>query len=1342
MNVIRYSIILFLFMIFPCHNIGARKSSDFIYPFPELRPDTMVINGLLADSVTNLPVCFADIYFGNNSTFTKSNPGGEFMIPSQAVPATLKIRKSGYKEKIVSITSSAGFVKISLRPIEIHKAIIFSPKRYASLLKTAVEKLRKNSAFAPAERSTGELVYCRITSSVDSTINTLFESYAQMNINANSLGDYQSRVARYVPAGERIPGISGNRLSFSIDPYIRIPFMSLERYVKNRGSFEQDGKNIAIVSIVSGYTETFYYIDVADSSLVHITRHSGPGKSVKLPGPVKTLLDKRVTTTEISFSPPDERSKSCRIDCVIDNETFRLKQKKTSDRHISKTTLFTVIPDSSLITDKINEYLFSEALVEPVHQINYNAKFSLSGKISFFDSETQKLLLKPYNSAFWVQNALIKPVTWEQKQIKSWEDDNRFYSEKSFLHTNKLNEVDTLVKKLNSNIVFVENVYLEPDRPDYLTGDTIWFSAFVMDNLLMDSTSLSSILYVDLINAQNKLEKRLKLLIKNGRASGDFILGKELKSGIFRIRAYTQWMRNFQGEYLFEKEIPVYQSDINNLVVVDPVINRSAEGDSVNIYLQALLPSKYKTPEKKLDLFIRLNDSLNVRKSFNFRGDFRGSLGFFVPSSFSISSADIKLTLSDTGLISEQRLSLPLKPGIDLQFFPESGKMVAGIETAVAYKAVDNKGNPAAFDADIADENQKIITQITGNKSGIGKFNITPEPDRSYNAIVNITGTKYIFKLPQIESTGYVITYDADSSLIYIKKSSGEDKSRHYLLASMRGGIFDAIGLTLNPEALKVRIPFSTYPKGIVQITLFDSLYRPLAERLVFNNRPDKKMLIHVETGKNRYKQREKVNLTISVTDASGNPVESSLAMSVVDALKTDTLSSSDIESYLYLASELKGKIDNRLINLADTTTEGKSNIDLVMMTRGWRNYLWNSIRYRSSLAVVYPAEKGFYLDGTISTYNSRMPAGEYRLNFFDTKSGFTDIINVNERGGFRIGFPFFYDTHSLMIQNRNSKSMIDDVRFILDTVPVPGIDLRNNELLYAMYKPGYLKTINEKFAEKDTTSVPDKYIMLKEVIVKARRSRVPDSKPDKTVNLAKTDPTGKKYGSLMQMIREEFGDKAFIDTRGKPCSPILVANGNEYDNKLGGNSDKIELYSLALKTPVNEISNVKLYGAGSDYSQFLTPPFPMDLVLKFFKSDISPFAALKMAEMGFKIPSHIKELAGRIMEMAWGDLPVVSFTTSYNFYRGDPKGTIRVPFQGIYQAREFYQPNYENNKANKIDKRTTIYWNPEVKTDSTGKAHVSFYNSDLKGKALIRISGVSYQLRDAATVISNYGSN
>ena len=158
------------------------------------------------------------------------------------------------------------------------------------------------------------------------------------------------------------------------------------------------------------------------------------------------------------------------------------------------------------------------------------------------------------------------------------------------------------------------------------------------------------------------------------------------------------------------------------------------------MYIKTILPEEYRAREKQLEVFVRLNDTLSVRKTFNFKKDLNGSMGFFVPSSLSCSFADIRLTLSDKAVISEQRLSLPLKSGINLQFFPESGKLVDGIETVIAYKAVDNKGYPTEFDADIVDENQNKVTHITGDNSGVGKFGFTPQLNHIIQSAFDFVG--------------------------------------------------------------------------------------------------------------------------------------------------------------------------------------------------------------------------------------------------------------------------------------------------------------------------------------------------------------------------------------------------------------------------------------------------------------------------------------------------------------------------------------------------------------------------------------------------------------------------
>lgn len=1294
--------------------------------------DTIIVRGRTVDSKTNRPVPFADISYSNKAILTKTNSNGEFIFSQFTVPLTIKIRKFGYKEETILINSPVIPILIPLTPLETNKKYLnrkITVEYAASLLKRAVDKLNINGPNDLSDLSRQGLVYCRNTSSVDSSLCSLLESYAQMNVSRYSLQGYKSEIARFASTDNSVRGIAGNQPEFIITPFIKIPFF-VDRQIRHTGFFDQDGVRIVSVGFDFGEMEITYYIDDSDTSIVFIKKKGYSKLKQKLPGSPETWKDNENSSTEISFTRGKSKD-SYQIVYIIENETFKAIQKNEPGKIISRNNLFAVIPDSFLINNAVKEFVLKESLAEPKQQINFKSKYSTTDKNNFLENEIQKLLKKPYYIDFWTQNSLIKPDLSEQKRIQSWEIGNRFYSENRLSHSNETIGIDSLVTIMNKNIVSVENAYIELDRPDYLAGDTIWFSAFILDNLNIDSTSTSKILYVDLINAENKLEKHMKLFIRNGRASGDFILNRELENGIFRIRAYTKWMRNLQGEFLFEKNVPVYQSTVKNLFTVNPVINRCPEGDSVNLYFQSLLPSGYNKLEKQLDVFAKLNDSLSVKKKFNFKYDFYGSMGFFVPASLSCPSIDLKLTLSDTSFISEQRVSIPLKPGINIRFFPESGKMVAGINTVIAYKAVDNEGNPSEFDASIVDENQKIVMLLTGDKSGIGKFDFTPQSGKTYSAIVTLSGNKYVFNLPVTEPTGYILTFNSDSSAIFIKNNQVKNNSKHYLLASIRGAVCTSIETELNPHPIKIPLPFKSYPKGIVQITLFDSLFHPLAERLVFNNKQEKKMLIHIEPDKNDYQQREKVSLTVFITDAAGNPVQASLAITVVDASKTDSLKLlSNIESYLFLGSELKGVTDYSLINLADTTPSGVQNIDLIMLTQGWRNYLWNSIRYNNSLQNFYPVEKGFYIDGRITNYNTKRPVNDYKINFLDFTTGYNNVYNIDENGKFKIDFSLYYDTHYLLMQNRDKKDKVDDIRIILDTVPVPEINFRNNELPYVSLKQSYLRSINNKLAEIDSiNNLNIKYIKIPEVIIKVK-SRIWYSTPHIMIDLDKKDPTGERYSSLFQMITEEFGEKAFtglgFDTGGKTFPPILVVNGAPMTAIYCPPCYSAQ-YPWAASIPVNEISNVKFYEAGSDYSIMLTPPAP------------PPGGGW----MGFveDLQSQSQTPSGSFSSKGHAILPVVSFTTYSNSFRGNPSGAIVMPFQEIYQAREFYQPDYQ--LKNKItDDRTTFFWNPEVNTDSTGKAYITFYNSDLKGEALISVSGVSFQLGDASASLSHHISH
>src|SRR3978361_36518 len=119
--------------------------------------------------------------------------------------------------------------------------------------------------------------------------------------------------------------------------------------------------------------------------------------------------------------------------------------------------------------------------------------------------------------------------------------------------------IDKLVTTLQrwTDSIPQEKVYLHMDKPYYALGDTIWFKGYLTIGSRHQLSALSGALYVDLITDQDSLIKSLKLPVTSGMVMGDFILGDNYKAGSYRIRAYTQWMRNAGPDYFYDHTFTV-----------------------------------------------------------------------------------------------------------------------------------------------------------------------------------------------------------------------------------------------------------------------------------------------------------------------------------------------------------------------------------------------------------------------------------------------------------------------------------------------------------------------------------------------------------------------------------------------------------------------------------------------------------------------------------------------------------------------------------------------------------------------------------------------------------------
>ena len=123
----------------------------------------------------------------------------------------------------------------------------------------------------------------------------------------------------------------------------------------------------------------------------------------------------------------------------------------------------------------------------------------------------------------------------------------------------------------NDSLKIIEKVYLHLDRDIYYPGDNIWFKAYLVEAEDLLLSDYSSNLHVELISPASKILDSRIVRLTGGLGNGDFLLPGNLPSGRYRIRAYTNYMRNFGNQLFFNKEITLINSSYQGNLVADSI---------------------------------------------------------------------------------------------------------------------------------------------------------------------------------------------------------------------------------------------------------------------------------------------------------------------------------------------------------------------------------------------------------------------------------------------------------------------------------------------------------------------------------------------------------------------------------------------------------------------------------------------------------------------------------------------------------------------------------------------------------------------------------------------------
>lgn len=648
---------------------------------------------------------------------------------------------------------------------------------------------------------------------------------------------------------------------------------------------------------------------------------------------------------------------------------------------------------------------------------------------------------------------------------------------------------------------------------------------------------------------------------------------------------------------------------------------------------------------------------------------------------------------------------------VNMTFFPEGGNLVKGLNSQIAFKSTNDKGQAIDINGTIINHKNEEIATFSTIHQGMGIFRFCPD---STNYKVNFTykNENYTYRLPEPLPSGYVMTINnlqKESTIIQIERSDNNPGDTIGINISNRGQVyvFNILNMT-NQKECQLKISKSVLPTGVNQITIFTKNGDIIAQRMIFINHEDK-AIIQTSTSHKAYKPFEKISLDFLLKDQNKNPVETSFSLSIRDsATAFSGQPFGNIRTNMLLASDLKGYIENADYYLETDDNIHRQSLDLLMMIQGWSRYNWQQMAGKEVFENRNKIENGIVIDGTIYGFSifGKTPKPNVDVNMWlYTEKGNSQkgVCTTDKEGRFNFLPADPYGRWNLLLETSKSKNAERKqqkvwTRIQLDRVfsPTP----RSYPLIEA--------TLPENISNQENTATnaisPQKNSItgnqiLKEVRVSTKKKSYAASNDivydvekeiDELIDQGKNLPftvfdylTAKDRLFWFEGVNGSRGAGTFRYGSGGWATVSFDAWGKW----IGGWGHEEETYD-------RRIEEVKKIVVSKDQYKNLPNNYEctfLDGVVVF----VYPF----------------KNASARVQ-----------------------KGMRVTYLEGFsILSKEFFNPDYSKGVLpGDVDFRRTLYWNPDVKTDSTGKAIINFYNNSTCKKITISAEGIT---KDGKTI-------
>ena len=633
--------------------------------------------------------------------------------------------------------------------------------------------------------------------------------------------------------------------------------------------------------------------------------------------------------------------------------------------------------------------------------------------------------------------------------------------------------------------------------------------------------------------------------------------------------------------------------------------------------------------------------------------------------------------------------SLKDSGSIDVQFFPEGGQMVNGLQTTVAFRFIDKNGKGVQAGGLLLNANNDTLLQFSSLKFGIGRFSFTPQKNNQYRALIITGNGKMITKqLPAAYNEGYVMQVaEADAAHIKVTVTSNTAANAAYLFVHTRSRFKAMTQQHLINGVAEFMIDKNALADGVTHLTVFNANRQPVCERLYFK-RPAQKLDIDISMAQNEYAQRSKVDMELTTRQQQSVVADADLSISAFLMDSLQGMEEPGILGYLLLTSDIGSQVESPDWYINNTGDEANEATDNLMLTHGWRRFKWEEVLQNEKPYFKYlPEMEGHIVAGKVFDKTTGQPGKN--ITAYLTVPGqdfrFTSDAS-NKTGDLLFNVKKFYGNTEFIAQTNNlsdSNYRFDFVspfseRFSTSSIPALALTKQwmeqlQDRVINSQVENAYIREAKQKFILADGADTSAFF-----------------GKPDKTYYL--DDYT--RFTTMDEVMREYVTEVRVRKPSNYNFSVLIPYSSTFYDDPL-----------------------VLLDGI---------PVFNVNKIM-----DLDPLKLKKI-----DIVTH-KYYSGSLISNG-----IISYS-SYDGELGstilDPNGLI-VEYEGLQREREFYSPSYNTPEklSNRIpDVRNVLYWSPSVTTDDKGHQNISFYTSDFHGKYAVMVQGITPGGLAGSTVVT-----